>query len=71
MAAIDCGADQPVLRGDLLAVVGDEGEQRAQVVEVEQQQALVVGQLERDLQHAGLGVVELEDARRAGSGPSR
>ena len=71
MAAIDCGADQPVLRRDLLAVVGDEREQGAQVVEVEQQQAAVVGELERDLEHAGLRVVQLEDARRAGSGRSR
>ncbi len=56
------GVDQPVLRGDLLAVVGDEGQQGAQIVEVEQQQAAVVGQLERDLQHTGLGIVELQDA---------
>ena len=64
-------ADQAVLRRDLLAVVGDEAEQRAQVVEVEQQQAPVVRQLERDLEHAGLGVVELEDAAEQASGRSR
>ncbi len=72
-AALDGGhrlrADQAVLRGDLLAIVGDEAEQGAQVVEVEQQQALVVGQLERDLEDAGLGVVELEHPRPAGVGP--
>ena len=55
-------ADQPVLRRDLLAVVGDEAEQRAQVVEVEQQEPAVVGELEGDFEHALLCVVDLEHA---------
>ena len=55
-------ADQPVLRRDLLAVVGDEAEQRAQVVEVEQQEPAVVGELEGDFEHAFLRVVDLEHA---------
>jgi len=63
MAAIDrLRADQPILRRDLLAVVGDEAEQRAQVVEVEQQEPAVVGKLEGDLEHALLRVVDLEHA---------
>ena len=33
-----------------------------QVLEVEQQQALVIGDLEHQLQHAGLRVVEVEQA---------
>ena len=35
----------------------------AQVFHVEQQQAVVVGNLEHQLQHAGLGFVQVEHAR--------
>ena len=55
----------------------DEGEHGAQVVEVEQQQALVVRELEGDLEHACLHVVELEHAGQqartdlADGGPDR
>jgi hypothetical protein len=41
-------------------------EQGAQVVEVEQQPAVVVGELEHDFQHARLGIVEFEHAREQG-----
>jgi hypothetical protein len=34
----------------------------AQILQIEQQQALVVGDLEHQLQHAGLGVVQIEQA---------
>src|SRR5262245_33285607 len=56
------GADQAVLRGDLLAMIGHEAQEGAQVVEVEQEEAAVVGELEGDLEHARLGVVDLEHA---------
>jgi hypothetical protein len=39
-------------------------QQRPQILEVEQQQALVVGDLEGDVEHALLGVVEVEEARQ-------
>src|SRR5690606_21646224 len=54
-------ADQPVLGGNVLALGGDQGQQGAQVVQIQQQQATVVGQLEDDVEHAGLGVVEFQD----------
>ena len=71
MAASDGALTRPYVVRDLLAVLADEAEQRAQVVEVEQQEPAVVGQLERDLEHAGLRVVQLEDARQQGRAPSR
>ena len=43
-------------------MLADEAEQRAQIVEVEQQQALVVGDAERHLQHALLHIVQFEHA---------
>ena len=55
MAAIDGVADQAVVLRDLLAVLGHEAEQGAEVVQVEQQEALLVGQPEHDLQHARPG----------------
>jgi hypothetical protein len=36
----------------------------AQVFQVQQQQAVVVGDLEHQLQHAGLGLVQVEHARQ-------
>ena len=47
-----------VPRGQLGRVLADEGQHRPQVLEVEQQQAVVVGDLEHDREHAGLHVVE-------------
>jgi hypothetical protein len=67
-AALD-GADRrrrdiAVLGGELARVVAHVLEHRAQVLEVEQQQAAGVGDLEHQVQHAGLGVVEFEHARQ-------
>jgi hypothetical protein len=56
------GGDVAVLGGELLGVVADVLQHRAQVLQVEQQQAVVVGDLEHQLQHAGLRVVEVEQA---------
>ena len=64
-------ADQAVGGGDVLALVGDQAEQGAQVFEIEQQQAAVVGELEHDVEHAALGVVELEHAREQRRARSR
>ncbi len=65
-AALD-GADRgrgdvAVFGGELLGVVADVLDHGAQVLEVEQQQALVVGDLEDELQHAALGIVQVEQA---------
>ena len=49
---------------DRLVVLGDEVEQRAQILEVEQRQVAVVGDPEGDVEHAFLRVVELEQARQ-------
>jgi len=59
-------ADEAVVGGNVLGVLGGKAQQRAQVGQVEQQQALVVGHLERHLQHALLGVVELHHAGQQG-----
>ncbi|MNM83248.1 hypothetical protein D3C81_953030 [compost metagenome] len=59
-------ADQPVFGGDVLAFFGHQVEQGAQIVQIEQQQATVVGQLEHDVEHAGLGVVQFKNAREQG-----
>ena len=56
--------DVAVLRGQLGGVLGDEAQHRAQVLEVEQQQALLVGDAERDVEHAFLHVVEVHQARQ-------
>ncbi len=50
-------------RREFLRVLGDELQQRAQILEVDQQQALLVGDAERDVEHAFLRVVEIEQAR--------
>ena len=55
--------DIAVARGQFAGAVGDIGEQRLEVLEVEEQQALLVGDLEGDVEHALLGVVEIEEAR--------
>ncbi len=59
-------ADQAIRGGDVLAFLGDQAEQGAQVLEIEQQQATVVGELEDDVEDAALGVVEFQDAREQG-----
>ena len=54
MAPIAGRADVAVLGGELARVVAHVLQHRAQVLQVEQQQAVVVGDLEHQLQHAGL-----------------
>src|SRR3546814_12705165 len=46
-------ADQPVLRRDLLARLGGLAEKRAQVVQAQQQPAVVVGHREHDFKQIG------------------
>ena len=57
------GADVAVLGRELRRVLADVLQHRAQVLQVEQQQAVVVGDLEDELQHALLDLVEVEHAR--------
>ncbi len=47
---------------DVLVLFRDDVQQRTEVVEVEQQQSLLVGESERDVEHAGLHVVQLQHA---------
>ena len=49
---------------ELRRVVADELQQRAQVLEVEQQQLVVVGDLERERQDAFLRLVQVEEPRQ-------
>ena len=57
-----CGRDIAVGGGELLGVLAHVLQHRAQVLQVEQQQALVVGDLEHQAEHTLLGVVEIEHA---------
>ena len=59
------GADPAVFERQLLRALADEMHQRAQILEVEQQQALVVGDPERDLSTPSW--VSLRPSRRASS----
>ncbi len=52
-----------VLLAKLGGVLGEEHEHRAQVVQIEQQKALLVRDLERDVQHTFLGFGELKQSR--------
>ena len=55
--------DIAVFGGEVLGVVADVLDHGAQVFQVEQHQSLIVGNLEHQLQHATLRVVEVEQAR--------
>ena len=55
-------ADIAVLGGERAGILRRPLQHRLQVLEVEQQQALLVGDLEDDVEHAFLGVVELQQA---------
>ena len=57
------GGDVAVIGLELLRVVADVLQHRAQVLQVEQQETVVVGDLEHERQHAFLRLVELEDPR--------
>jgi hypothetical protein len=58
------GADVAVLRGEALGVVPHVLQHGAQVLQVQQQHARVVGDLEHQVQHAGLGLVQVQHARQ-------
>ncbi len=62
MAPIDAAETLPYLVLYSAGVFADMLHHRPQVLQVEQQQALVVGHLEHQLQHAALRVVEVEQA---------
>ena len=71
MAPMLAAETLPYSVGELAGVVADVLQHRAQVLEVEQQQAVVVGDLEDDVEHAFLRVVELRAGAPAAAGPSR
>ena len=82
MAPTEAVLDPAVLERQLVRALADEAHERPQVLQVEQQQALVVGDLEGDREHAFLGVVQAEQPRqqqrphlrdggRAPDGPAR
>ncbi len=52
-----------VLRADLISVVGDILQRRLEVLQVQQQQPVLVGDVEGDRQNAFLHVVQLQQAR--------
>ena len=54
------GGHVAVVGGELLGVVADELEHRAQILQIQQQHAVVVGHLEHERQHALLGRVQVE-----------
>ncbi|GAB6082184.1 hypothetical protein JCM30471_10980 [Desulfuromonas carbonis] len=53
--------DVPVLGAEGRRLVADETHHRLQVFEVEQQQPLVVGYLEDQVEDSGLGLIEVEE----------
>ena len=55
-------ADIAVLGGELLGVVAHEVQHGAQILEVQQQHAVVVGDLEHQIEHAHLGLVQIQHA---------
>ena len=56
------GGDIAVAAGDFLGALLHIAQKRAQILEVEQQQPFLVGNAEGDVEHAFLGVVEVENA---------
>ena len=58
-----CRRNIAVVGGELAGVFTDPCEQCAQVLQIEQQQTIVIGNLECECQHACLGVVQIENAR--------
>jgi hypothetical protein len=56
------GAHVAILGGEVGGVVAHVLQHGAQVLQVEQQQAVVVGDLEDQIQHAGLGLVQVQHA---------
>ena len=71
MAPTLAGATLPYLALQLAGVSATTCvEHRAQILQIEQQQALLVGDLEDDIENAFLRVVEIEQARQAAAAPS-
>jgi hypothetical protein len=58
------GAHVAVFGGELRRVLPDELHQRPQVLQVQQQQAVVVGDLEGQGEDSGLGVVQVQEPRQ-------
>ena len=56
------GADVAVLGGELRGVLAEEAEHLAQVFEIEEEEAVFVGDAEEDVEHAFLRFIEAEDA---------
>ncbi len=54
--------DIAVAGGEVARLVGDISEERLQILEVEEEEALLVGEAEGDVEHALLGVVQVEQA---------
>ena len=54
------GRDIAVLRFELIGVVGDVLQHRAQILQIEQQQPAFIGDLENHVEHAFLRVVQIE-----------
>jgi hypothetical protein len=71
MAPMEAGRHLAVLGLVLGGVVADVLEQGAQVLEVQQQQALVVGHAEHDRQDPGLDVVQVQQTGQGAGAPSR
>ena len=71
------GRDIPVGLGHLRRAVAEMLQQRPQILEIDEQQALFVGELESDVENAFLNVVEFEQAGQEqgphirNSGPDR
>ena len=61
--------DIAVLQRQFGRTFADELHQRLQILEIDQHQAVVVGKLERDRQHAFLRVIKLQKPRRSAAGP--
>ena len=58
------GADPAVLQGQIGRVLADEVQQRAQILQIEQQQALLVGDPKADVEDALLGLVQAQQPRQ-------
>ena len=64
MAPIDCLATIAVHARQFLGMFGHVGEQRLQVLHVEQRQSVLVGNLEGDVEHAFLGIAQIHQPRQ-------
>ena len=58
------GGHIAILLGEFGGVVRDHGEHGAQILQIQQQQALLIGDAEDDVEHAFLHIVEIKQARQ-------